>query len=85
MLSLQQRMQKLESSLHDCEADKATLARDVEAMLAWAPSRIVIAHGRCAGKDARAMVEYAFRKVLRTHRWEAAMEAYEEKTGGPQT
>lgn len=63
-------------------ADKARLAEDVEALLGWGPARLILAHGRCYGPDAVAVLEYAFRKALRAHRWERAYEQYRRRAGG---
>ncbi|MDR9483999.1 MAG: DUF4336 domain-containing protein [Sediminimonas sp.] len=45
--------------------DKAALAEAVETMIAWAPERIVLAHGRWYQGDGAAELRRAFRRTLR--------------------
>ena len=45
--------------------DKAALASAVERMIAWAPERIILAHGRWYDRDGVAELRRAFRRVLR--------------------
>ncbi len=54
------------------EKDKAALAEDVECLIRWNPRRILLSHGKCFDTNAVGQLERAFRKILRTHRWEAA-------------
>lgn len=42
----------------------------VEAMIGWAPERIVLAHGRCYMRDGVGELERAFRKLLRVRKWD---------------
>ncbi|MCZ7675511.1 MAG: DUF4336 domain-containing protein [Roseovarius sp.] len=58
--------------------DKAALAEDVERMIAWAPRRVILAHGRWYESNGVNELERAFRRLLRTRRWEIA---YEEARG----
>jgi len=61
--------------------DKPALADDVEVMIRWRPRRVIMAHGRWVPHDGVAVLEHAFRKVLRARRWEVAYEAYEKDRG----
>lgn len=61
--------------------DRAALARSVEEMIAWAPARIILCHGRCYGQGAVALLERAFRKVLREHRWSQALDQMQARDG----
>lgn len=58
--------------------DKAALAEDVERMIAWAPPRVILAHGRWYESNGVNELERAFRRLLRARRWEIA---YEEARG----
>lgn len=61
--------------------DRAALADCVEAMIAWGPRRVILAHGRWYERGGAAELERAFRKVLRPRRWEAAYEEMRRKEG----
>ncbi|WP_294611413.1 DUF4336 domain-containing protein [uncultured Roseovarius sp.] len=50
--------------------DKEALADSVEAMIGWAPERIVLAHGRCYLRDGVGELERAFRRLLRVRKWD---------------
>lgn len=50
--------------------DKEAMADSVEAMIGWAPERIVLAHGRCYMRDGVGELERAFRKLLRVRKWD---------------
>ncbi|MFX0542380.1 DUF4336 domain-containing protein [Roseovarius sp. S4756] len=56
---------------------KAALADSVERMIAWAPERIILAHGRWYRSDGVAELRRAFRRVLRDREWTAAMDRIE--------
>ncbi len=65
---------------------KTPLAESVEAMIAWQPERLILAHGRWYDSDAVAELRRAFRRILRDREWNAAMkriEAERDKDGGP--
>jgi hypothetical protein len=64
------------------EKDKAALAEDIERIIKWNPWRIILSHGRCFDDSAITHLERAFRKVLRTHRWEAALKEHQRNTQG---
>ena len=53
--------------------DKAALAEDIERMIAWAPERVILAHGRWYRRDGTAELERAFRRLLRERRWDRAI------------
>lgn len=66
-------------------SDKEHLADDVEVLIGWGPTRVIISHGRWYREDGRAVLEYAFRKVLRPRRWERAYAEYRTQAGhGPE-
>ncbi|PVA10848.1 DUF4336 domain-containing protein [Pelagivirga sediminicola] len=52
---------------------KTPLAESIEAMIAWQPQRLILAHGRWYGRDAVGELRRAFRRVLRDREWTAAM------------
>lgn len=62
------------------DKDKTILANDIERIIKWNPRRIILAHGRCFNDSAVTHLERAFRKVLRTHRWEAALEEHQRRS-----
>jgi len=57
--------------------DKEALADDVERMIGWGPDRVILAHGRWYERDGIAELERAFRRLLRTRKWEAVMKEME--------
>jgi len=64
--------------------DRTALGADLERMIAWAPERVIIAHGRWYESNGVAELERAFRKVLNHSRWDKAigdMKARERDAG----
>ncbi|MFD0859548.1 DUF4336 domain-containing protein [Roseovarius aquimarinus] len=57
---------------------KGPLAESVERMIAWAPRRLVLVHGRWYRRDAAGELRRAFRRILRDREWTAVMNRIEE-------
>ncbi|MDO5756608.1 MAG: DUF4336 domain-containing protein [Rhodobacterales bacterium] len=53
---------------------RTPLAESVEAMIAWQPQRLILAHGRWYRRDAVDELRRAFRRILRDREWIAAMD-----------
>lgn len=53
---------------------KEPLADSIDRIIAWAPHRMILAHGRWYERDAVGELERAFRRLLRDRRWNAVME-----------
>lgn len=53
--------------------DKTALSEDIETMIGWRPFRIILSHGRWYRRDGVAELERAFRRELRSRRWDAAI------------
>ena len=53
---------------------KTPLAESIEAMIAWQPQRLILAHGRWYDQDAVDELRRAFRRILRDREWIAAMD-----------
>lgn len=62
--------------------DKAALAEDLERMIAWAPERVILAHGRWYERRGTAELERAFRRLLRHRRWDRAMSDMKKRDAG---
>ena len=62
--------------------DKTALAEDVERMIAWAPERVILAHGRWYERDGTAELERAFRKLLQPRLWDRALREAKDRKGG---
>lgn len=62
--------------------DKARLADCVERMIAWAPRRVLLAHGRWFERDGVAELERAFRPLLRDRRWATILTRIERDREG---
>ena len=56
---------------------KQPLVDCVERMIAWAPDRLILAHGRWFQRGAVAELERAFRRLLSDRRWSAALQKIE--------
>ena len=54
---------------------KTPLAESIEAMIAWNPQRLILAHGRWYREIATDELRRAFRRALRDREWIVAMEA----------
>ncbi len=59
--------------------DKAAMAKDIETLIAWAPERVILAHGRWYARNGVAELERAFRRVLKDHRWDKLVQHAKEK------
>ncbi len=53
---------------------KTPLAESIEAMIAWNPQRLILAHGRWYHENASGELRRAFRRILRDREWSAAIE-----------
>lgn len=63
---------------------KARIIDAVEHLIGWRPWRILPTHGEVYPRDAVDELERAFRRLLRTRRWEAALRDAETRhRGGP--
>lgn len=59
--------------------DKEAFAEDIEQMIEWRPRRVIIAHGRWYERDGVGELERAFRRVLRTRRWDSAIKDMKDR------
>ncbi|MEB8387830.1 DUF4336 domain-containing protein [Rhodobacteraceae bacterium KMM 6894] len=57
---------------------KKPLVDSIERMIAWAPDRLILAHGRWYDRGAVAELERAFRRLLSDRRWDAALKTIED-------
>ncbi|MHA7850041.1 DUF4336 domain-containing protein [Roseovarius sp.] len=62
--------------------DKVALAESLERMIAWAPERVILAHGRWYERRGTAELERAFRRLLRHRRWDRALSDMKKGDGG---
>ncbi|MCZ4354176.1 DUF4336 domain-containing protein [Roseovarius aestuarii] len=60
---------------------KNSLAASIEQLIAWAPERIILAHGRWFERSAVSELERAFRRILSDRRWDDALKQIQSKQG----
>ncbi|WP_297771465.1 DUF4336 domain-containing protein [uncultured Roseovarius sp.] len=62
--------------------DKRALVDSIEALIAWTPERIILAHGRCYETNGVAELERAFRRILRDRMWDRELTRAKKRKAG---
>lgn len=58
--------------------DKDVLAEDIEKMIGWGPTRVILSHGRWYECDGVAELERAFRRILYNRKWDRVLQQMDQ-------